>query len=172
MQDDKIIVVKYIHDVMEANNTAHDLQIDSCNMWENRKISRVTFTAKHGNIHHVSVRKKSCHRGRSSCQCRNGIPKLLSSMSNECMMVSILDTINFEIQISVTNNIWTQVCIIFQGVTKFMIRRWSNKHKPAIYGHDLHSQNWHVAQTETCPHDLRSSIHMGTQAVTCIYGHT
>lgn len=83
MQEDNTIVVKYIHDMMEANSTMHDLQTDSWNMWEKRNISRVTFTARHGNIHHISVRKKSCHWGHSTCQNKNRMTKLLHIMSNE-----------------------------------------------------------------------------------------
>jgi hypothetical protein len=60
MQEDSKIVVKYIHDMMEANNTVDALQTDSWKRWENRKSSRVTFTTKHGTIQHVSARKKSC----------------------------------------------------------------------------------------------------------------
>jgi hypothetical protein len=63
MQDDNMIVVKYIHDMMEAKNTTQALQTDSWKMWAKRKNSLVTFTTKHGTIHHVRVRKKSCGKG-------------------------------------------------------------------------------------------------------------
>jgi hypothetical protein len=71
MQEDNKIVDKYIHDMMEANNTVDALQTDSWKRWENRMSSRVTFTTKHGTIQHVSVRKKSCDRSDNTCEQRS-----------------------------------------------------------------------------------------------------